>query len=31
MGQKEDGCLDLTKAGELGLAQAYELIKKICN
>ena len=30
-GQKDSGCLDLSKAGELGLAGAYEAIKKYCN
>ena len=29
--QKESGCLDLSKAGELGYAEAYESIKKHCN
>lgn len=31
LGQKESGCLDLSKAGELGCEEAYELIKKYCN
>ncbi len=31
LGQKDDGCLDLSKAGELGLAKAYEAIKLGCN
>ena len=31
LGQKENGCLDLSKAGELGLAKAYESIKEVCN
>ena len=31
MEQKDSGCLDLSKAGELGSPEAYELIKKICN
>ncbi len=30
-GQKDDGCLDLSKAGELGSAKAYESIKEYCN
>ena len=29
--QKESGCLDLSKAGELGLDEAYEVIKKYCK
>ncbi len=28
---KESGCLDLSKAGELGYDKAYETIKKLCN
>lgn len=31
LGQKESGCLDLSKAGELGLVEAYEAIKKFCQ
>ncbi|MCJ7482893.1 MAG: tetratricopeptide repeat protein [Thermodesulfovibrionales bacterium] len=31
VGDKKGGCLDLSKAGELGNAEAYELIKKYCN
>ncbi|MEM0543801.1 hypothetical protein WFZ85_14345 [Flavobacterium sp. j3] len=31
LGQKDTGCLDLSKSGELGLAQAYDIIKKYCN
>ena len=31
LGQKDDGCLDLSKAGELGEASAYETIKELCN
>jgi len=31
LGQKDDGCLDLSKAGELGYAEAYEAIKEYCN
>ena len=31
LGQKDDGCLDLYKAGELGFAEAYDLIKQYCN
>jgi hypothetical protein len=29
--QKKSACLDLSKAGELGLEEAYEEIKKYCN
>lgn len=29
--EKNSGCLDLSKAGEMGNDQAYELIKKHCN
>jgi len=31
LGLKESGCLDLSKAGELGHEQAYEAIKEYCN
>ena len=31
LGQKDAGCLDLSKAGELGFAEAYEQIKKYCQ
>jgi len=31
LGQKDDDCLDFSKAGELGLAKAYENIKEYCN
>jgi hypothetical protein len=31
LGQKESGCLDLSKAGELGSEKAYESIKQFCN
>jgi Flp pilus assembly protein TadD len=31
LGQKDSGCLDLSKAGELGIAEAYENIKVLCN
>jgi len=31
IGQIDNGCKDLSKAGELGYEQAYELIKKYCN
>jgi len=31
LGQKKDGCLDLSKAGEMGLAVAYDSIKEHCN
>ena len=30
-GQKDSGCLDLSKAGELGLVEADETIKEYCN
>jgi len=29
--QKESGCLDLSKAGELGMQTAYDLIRKLCK
>lgn len=29
--QIEEGCLDLSKAGELGMTDAYEEIKRFCN
>ena len=28
---KEKGCLDLSKAGELGICDAYSVIKKYCD
>jgi len=31
LGQRDHGCLDLSKAGERGLAKAYEAIKLGCN
>ncbi len=31
LGQKYSGCLDLSKAGDLGHSEAYEAIKKYCN
>ncbi len=31
MGQKESGCLDLSRMGELGYSSAYELIREYCN
>lgn len=31
LNQKDSGCLDLSKAGELGDAKAYDLIKQFCN
>ena len=31
LGQKDDGCLDLSKAGELGSAEVYEIIKQYCK
>lgn len=30
-GFKDDGCLDFSKAGELGSKQVYDYIKKYCN
>lgn len=29
--QKDSGCLDLSKAGELGYSQAYDAIKEYCQ
>ncbi len=29
--QKDSGCLDLSKAGELGHAEAHEAFKEYCN
>jgi tetratricopeptide (TPR) repeat protein len=29
--QKDSGCLDLSKAGELGFSKAYDAIKQYCN
>jgi tetratricopeptide (TPR) repeat protein len=29
--QKDSGCLDFSKAGELGDERAYDMIKKYCN
>jgi len=31
MGLKEGGCLDLSKAEELGLSESKVAIKKFCN
>ncbi|HCN84497.1 MAG TPA: hypothetical protein DIT07_12875 [Sphingobacteriaceae bacterium] len=31
IGDKNGGCLDLSKAGELGDASAYDMIRKYCN
>ena len=31
LGKKDDGCLDLSKAGELGYSEAYNYIRKYCN
>lgn len=31
LGQKESGCTDLSKAGELGKAKAYEAMKQYCK
>jgi hypothetical protein len=29
--QKNAGCLDLSRAGELGMMEAYDAIKKFCQ
>ena len=31
LGHKDNGCLDLSKAGKHGFAEAYETIKELCN
>lgn len=31
LSQKENACLDFSKAGELGSEEAYKMIKKYCN
>jgi hypothetical protein len=31
MGNKDDACLDFSKAGELGYKQAYDSIKNFCK
>lgn len=31
LGQKDNGCLDLSKAGELGYSYAYDYIKQYCK
>jgi len=31
IGQKDSGCLDLSKAGEMGYSTAYDAIKKYCQ
>jgi tetratricopeptide (TPR) repeat protein len=31
LGDKNSGCLDLSKAGELGYEHAYGAIKRLCN
>ena len=31
LGQKDSGCLDMSKAGELGYSEAYEIIKEYCQ
>ena len=31
LGQKDSGCLDLSKAGVLGYSQAYDAIKQVCQ
>jgi hypothetical protein len=28
---REKGCLDMSKAGELGITDAYSVIKKYCS
>lgn len=30
-GDKDDGCMDLSTAGELGMEEAYDAINKLCN
>jgi len=31
MGQKDSGCLDLSKAGELGVERAIDDIRSLCK
>lgn len=31
LGQKDEGCLNLSKAGEMGFIKAYDEIKKLCK
>jgi len=31
LGQKDSGCLDLSKAGEMGYMNAYDAIKEYCQ
>ena len=31
IGMKNEGCIDLSKAGELGNITAYDSIKELCN
>lgn len=31
MEQREKGCIDLSKAGELGMKEAYNVMKRYCN
>ena len=31
LGLLDGGCLDLSKAGELGIMEAYDVIKEYCN
>ena len=31
IGQKDSGCLDFSKAGELGFPKAYDTIKDLCQ
>ncbi len=31
LGQIDSGCMDLSKAGELGFEEAYDMIRKFCN
>ena len=31
LGQRDSGCLDLSKAGQIGLSKSYEAIKLVCS
>lgn len=31
LGEKDSGCLDLSKAGEMGYGDAYDYIKNLCQ
>jgi hypothetical protein len=31
IGNKDDGCMDLSKSGELGCEKVYDVIKELCN